>query len=87
MRTYIAFDVQTKQNVKHGRDLIAADVRTILIHVFDVFTERTLQANSIIETTVPLFKKNRWPRACSKLASGLSQNPTLTTFDHAHVDT
>ena len=65
MRTYIAFDVQTKQNVKHGRDLIAADVRTILIHVFEVFTERTLQANSIIETTVPLFKKNRWPRACS----------------------
>ena len=36
VRTHIKFcDAQTKQNVKHGRDLIAADVCTIFIHVFD----------------------------------------------------
>ena len=35
VRTHIVCDAQTKQNVKHGRDLIAADVCTILIHVFD----------------------------------------------------
>ena len=65
VRTHIACDARTKQNVKHGRDLIAADVCTILIHVFEVSTERTLQTNPIIETIVLLFKKNRRPRACS----------------------
>ena len=37
VRTHIVCDARTKQNVKHGRDLIAADVCTILIHVFEVF--------------------------------------------------